>query len=287
MLVTDPDLGDFEAFRSEAGFAYAFGLTYVDHIAETGQETPEKPIIFRKNVRPSTGQNAVVAPDVMSIIETIERIEPGLAEMVQDKSNLLSSLLDYEIELGIQVLEDCTKEQIIGLEKLPKIGYFLANDVTSRAVQVFGELVEDRLPIWSASKSFIDFFPCGEALWIPRADMREHLPDVTLELTVNGEVRQKESTGSLIHTPRKLLEFAADAAPEQTLKAGDLIITGTPAGVAFQVSQIKKIMSEVAPGMSILDAILSYGREESAYLRSGDVVEMRAGWLGGYSFTVI
>ncbi len=83
------------------------------------------------------------------------------------------------------------------------------------------------------------------------------------------------------------MEFAADAAPEQTLKAGDLIITGTPAGVAFQVSQIKKIMSEVAPGMSILDAILSYGREESAYLRSGDVVEMRAGWLGGYSFTVI
>ncbi|MEP3246511.1 MAG: fumarylacetoacetate hydrolase family protein [Sneathiella sp.] len=286
MLITDPDVGDFETFRPEAGFAYAFGLTYADHIAETGQETPEKPIIFRKNVKPTTGQKAVVAPDVMSIIETIERIEPGLAEMVQDKSNLLSSLLDYEIELGIQVLEDCANEQITRSQELPKIGYFLANDVTSRAVQVFGELVEDRLPLWSASKSFDDFFPCGDTLWVPPATSREHLPDVTLELTVNGEVRQKEPTSNLIYTPRKLLELAATTVQDRTLKAGDLIITGTPAGVAFQVAQIMKIMSEVAPGMSILDAVLSYGRKEKAYLRPGDIVEMRAGWLGGYSFAV-
>ncbi|UWQ33729.1 fumarylacetoacetate hydrolase family protein [Leisingera sp. M527] len=285
-LTTGPQEGTLQDFLPTTGFAYAFGLAYADHIRETGSETPETPIVFLKNAAPKPGQDSVAIPAMETLLRAVISAEPSLCERVEALKDQLVPMMDFEIELGVQLLEDCTLSELQAAKQLPMIGYFLANDVTSRTVQMMGELTRDRYVLWSASKSYDGFFPCGRTLWVPDAEARDLLPAVRLELKVNGKIRQSEPVSSLIYTPRQILEGAAAFAPDQKLRAGDLIVTGTPAGVTFQVSAEQKAIFASMPLDVSIPKFLESGRNNPDYLKPGDLVEMDAEWLGQLTFTM-
>lgn len=278
--------GEVSDFHSTANFAYAFGLAYADHIRETAEKTPLKPVIFLKHGSPTVNQEVVRTPSVDELLQATIDTDPTIKDQVEAVRDHVGPMLDYEIELGIQILEDCELEDLTSGKALPKIGYFLANDMTSRTVQLFGQLCESRLPCWTTCKSFDGFFPCADTLWIPEREAREKLPDVTLHLKVNGETRQKEPVGSLIYSPRELLTHTARFAAGRRLNAGDLIVTGTPAGVTFQVSSFKRRMARFLPPQFLIRAMMSAGQKNPHYLKPGDLVEADAEWLGSHTFKI-
>jgi len=278
--------GKYEEFQPSSDFAYAFGLAYSDHIRETAEPMPSKPVIFLKQGKACVEQRTVKTPTKDELIAAVKSADSTLATQIEELRDAIGPMLDYEVELGVQILEDCTSDDLRAGATLPRIGYFLANDVTSRTVQLMGQLSEDRLHCWSACKSFDGFFPCADKLWVPNEAYREELPQVTLELRVNGEVRQHEPTSSLIYSPRELLMHTMAFSKDRRLNAGDLIVTGTPAGVTFQVNRTKRMLAKLLPASFLVKRILAAGRSNPRYLQPGDVVEANAGWLGQHQFEI-
>jgi acylpyruvate hydrolase len=128
-------------------------------------------------------------------------------------------------------------------------GYAVANDLTARDLQ-------GREPQWTRAKGADGFCPYGP--WITTAD---EVPDphaLTLRTWVNGELRQDSSTSNLIFTIPQLIEFISQTC---TLHAGDVILTGTPAGVG-------------------------QGQDPPAFLHSGDVVRIEIESLGAIEHAV-
>jgi 2-keto-4-pentenoate hydratase/2-oxohepta-3-ene-1,7-dioic acid hydratase in catechol pathway len=172
------------------------GLNYRDHAAETGQALPEVPTVFAKypNVLIGAGE-AIVAPRA-------------------------SDQVDYEAELafvigrrGRHVPEEHAAEHVAG--------YTIFNDVTARDVQ-------RRTPQWTLGKSFDTFGPLGPALVTP-----DEVPDphaLAIRLTVDGETLQSSSTAGMVFSVPRLV---AHLSAVMTLEPGDVVSTGTPAGVGF------------------------------------------------------
>jgi 2-keto-4-pentenoate hydratase/2-oxohepta-3-ene-1,7-dioic acid hydratase in catechol pathway len=100
-------------------------------------------------------------------------------------------------------------------------GYAVADDVSARDLQ-------RREPQWTRAKGADTFCPWGP--WVTTADEVPDPEDLRLTTHVNGELRQDSSTSDLIFGPRALVDFLAEAI---TLEPGDLIATGTPAGVGY------------------------------------------------------
>ena len=171
----------------------ALGLNYRDHAHEfSAASLPKDPLIFLK---PST---SVIGPDDTIII-------PG------------SSIgrVDYECELAV-VIGKKTKD--VSEEKASEyiLGYTCANDVTERVYQK-----EDGQ--WTRAKGFDTFGPLGP--WIVTGISPDNLK---IEIYLNGEVRQSSRTGNLIFGIPRLVSFISHV---MTLLPGDVISTGTPAGV--------------------------------------------------------
>lgn len=172
----------------------AVGLNYADHIAETGMETPEIPMIFNKQSTSIVGPGADVhVPKV-------------------------SKLLDYEGELAVVIGRRC--------RHVPKdrardviAGYTIANDVSVRDWQM-------RVRTMTMGKSFDTHCPLGPA--IVTGDEFEPSGH-ELKTTINGELRQHSNTKELIFDCFDLVEHLSTAF---TLEPGDIISTGTPSGVA-------------------------------------------------------
>jgi 2-keto-4-pentenoate hydratase/2-oxohepta-3-ene-1,7-dioic acid hydratase in catechol pathway len=167
------------------------GKNYADHAAEMGSEVPAEPIIFLK---PNT---AVIGPG-----DTI--VWPAMAPTI-----------DYEAELAIvigRVCKEVPKERV----KDVIFGYTMANDVTTRELQ-------KRDGQWTRAKSFDTFCPLGP--WIET----EFVPGTQrISLTVNGEVKQDASISQMIFSVEEIVAFVTQV---MTLLPGDVIITGTPAGI--------------------------------------------------------
>ncbi|HEY3829473.1 MAG TPA: fumarylacetoacetate hydrolase family protein [Solirubrobacteraceae bacterium] len=165
---------------------FGIGLNYADHIAETGGEPPERPIVFMKLPSSAAAPGAAVrCPEVVR-------------------------RLDYEGELAV----------VMGASGAVA-GYAVADDVSARDLQ-------GREPQWTRAKGADDFCPYGP--WITTA---EEIPDphsLSLRTWVNGELRQDSNTSNLIFTVPELVTFIAETC---TLAPGDLILTGTPAGVGI------------------------------------------------------
>lgn len=179
------------------GKIVAIGANYTDHIEEMGLEIPSEPMIFLK---PST-----------SIIEEGD-------DLVFPAGG---SLLHYEVELGLVIGRECkdaAQEDAGGFIS----AYFLGLDMTLRDVQA--DAMKRGWP-WSTSKGFDGACPLTEALPLEDA---AHLDGLELGLSVNGEVRQRSTTANMIWGPSKLVEIVSGFF---TLEPGDLIMTGTPAGV--------------------------------------------------------
>jgi 2-keto-4-pentenoate hydratase/2-oxohepta-3-ene-1,7-dioic acid hydratase in catechol pathway len=169
----------------------AFGRNYAEHARELGNEVPDDPIVFLK---PST---SVVGPG-----------EPIAYPP-------LSSNVSFEGELAVVIARLCRE---VPIERVPDVvlGYTCANDVTARDLQKTDKQ-------WGRAKGFDTFCPIGP--WITTG---LDAADLRVRTTVNGEVRQDGSTAQMIRGVAELVSFVSAA---MTLLPGDVILTGTPAGV--------------------------------------------------------
>jgi 2-keto-4-pentenoate hydratase/2-oxohepta-3-ene-1,7-dioic acid hydratase in catechol pathway len=167
------------------------GRNYADHAAELGNEIPPEPLLFLK---PST---SVIGPGDPIPLPTV------------------SERVDHEAELAVVIGRLCraAPEEEAGRYVL---GYTCGNDVTARDLQ-------QRDGQWTRAKGFDGFCPLGP--WI-----ETELDPSDLEVTcrVEGEVRQSGRTADLAFTPAFLVSYVSQV---MTLLPGDVIMTGTPAGV--------------------------------------------------------
>lgn len=174
----------------------AIGLNYYDHIEETGRKEPDAPILFAKPPTAIIGSgDAIVIPN-------------GAKQ------------IDYEVELGIII---GNKGRDIPVENaLDYIGgYTVFNDVSARDLQF-------RDGQYFRGKGFDTFAPSGPCLALPN-----QIPDpqnLRLQLRLNGETRQDGNTTNMVFTIAQLI---SDISSVMTLEVGDIIASGTPAGVGF------------------------------------------------------
>ena len=172
------------------------GKNYADHAAEMDSEVPSEPIIF---IKPNT---SVIGPNELIIW-------PRMSERV-----------DYEAELAIVIGRIC-KEVPASKAKDVIYGYTLANDVTARDLQ-------KKDGQWSRAKGFDTFCPLGP--WIET----EFIPgDQKITSTLNGEVKQSSMLSAMIFKVPQIIEFVTNV---MTLLPGDVILTGTPAGIGSMPS---------------------------------------------------
>lgn len=169
----------------------AVAKNYADHAREMGGEVPPAPMIFLK---PST---SVVGPGEPITL-------PWQSEQVE-----------HEAELAVVIGRLCRD---VPEERVPEVvlGYTCANDVTARDLQrTDGQ--------WGRAKGFDTFCPLGP--WI---ETGLDVDDAAIECRVNGEVRQSGSTGDMVRDVAELVSWVSSV---MTLLPGDVILTGTPAGV--------------------------------------------------------
>ena len=167
------------------------GKNYADHAAEMGSEVPKEPVIFLK---PNT---SVIGPN--DIIQW-----PRMSERV-----------DFEGELAIVISRICKD---VPAAKVSDVifGYTIANDVTARDLQkVDGQ--------WNRAKGFDTFCPLGP--WI---ETELEVGAQKIITTFNGEVKQSEPLSSMTFKIPQIIEFITSV---MTLLPGDVILTGTPAGI--------------------------------------------------------
>lgn len=221
---TLPELADADALRIGSPIArpsavICIGQNYAAHARESGAEPPTVPIMFLKT------PNTVVGPnDSVTIPRGSEKT-------------------DWEVELGIVIGERAA--YLDSVEEAGKhiAGYVVANDVSERAFQMDVSGGQ-----WSKGKIAFGFNPTGP--WLVPADEVD-VQNLNLRSWVNGEPRQDSNTNDMIFDVRTIVHHLSQYV---TLEPGDLILTGTPQGVAFG--------------------------GKFPYLKAGDVVEIEIEGLG-------
>ena len=182
------------------------GLNYKDHVEEHGKDTPDEPILFMKPRTAVIGPNhAIIRP-----------------KMVKQ--------LDYEAELAI-VIGEKGKNIPVSEAKKHIFGYTAFNDVSARDIQF-----KDKQ--WTRSKSFDTFAPMGPC--ITTANQVEDPNDLRVRTRVNGELRQDSSTKNMVFNVYEIIHHLSQA---MTLEPGDVIATGTPAGVGVFMKPKPRFLS--------------------------------------------
>jgi 2,4-diketo-3-deoxy-L-fuconate hydrolase len=201
------------------GKLVCIGLNYTDHAKEVNLPLPDEPLFFIKAPSAVSGPNdPIVAP--------------------RDATKL-----DYEVELAVVIGRDA--KYIDEADAMKYVaGYCIVNDVSERAFQM------ERGGTTTKGKSADSFGPVGP--WFVSADEIRDPQALQLWTTVNGEKRQDGSTANMMFTVRHLVAYVTKF---MSLQAGDVISTGTPAGVG-------------------------HGAKPPRYLSPGDVVEMGISGLG-------
>ncbi len=201
-LVPDPAALEFEPLPlSEADLLapvtptkiVCVGRNYRDHAKELGNEVPAEPLLFFKP--PSS------------------LLKPGGVILLPPAS----SRVDHEGELAIVIARSASKLSADADWRSYVRGYTLANDVTARDLQ-------KKDGQWTRAKGFDTFCPVGP--WV--SDEVDPDAGLVIETRVNGELRQQGSTADFIFSIPALLAYISAAI---TLEPGDLVLTGTPAGV--------------------------------------------------------
>jgi 2-keto-4-pentenoate hydratase/2-oxohepta-3-ene-1,7-dioic acid hydratase in catechol pathway len=196
MMAYPLDSVTLEAPITRPGKIIALGKNYLDHIKETGSETPAFPVIFAK------WPSCVIGPNDSIPMPTI------------------SDKIDWEVELAIIIGKICKEvKESNALEYIA--GYTIANDVTARDLQH-----EDGQ--WIRGKSLDSFCPMG-----PCIVTRDELGDaqgLQLYTKINGVMKQNSTTSNMMFNVSQIIAHLSKAF---TLEPGDVIITGTPSGVGF------------------------------------------------------
>lgn len=269
--------------------AYGIGLSYAGHIHETASDfDPDSPPpVFSKHPRGFALDGAEVPiPTSDAMFAAADALQPGLGPEAREKLGDVTPLLDYEVELGVVLLEDVDPRDLQRDDYAPKLGFFIANDLSSRSVALLGEGQASRYEFWGASKSFPGFMPVGAEAFVPRVAGADSLPCVDIETRVNGEVRQRQNTRDLIYTPREMLRFVHAKYPDQPLQAGDIILTGTPSGVAVRVPRALVRLANLI-GLDRFDKLeAALDKDQSRFLEPGDKVVVRGKGLGEVSVTI-
>jgi len=199
-------------------------FNYVDHAKEQGLQAPEDPAIV---IKPRTALNStdsdIECPDFVT-------------------------QLDYEIELALIIGKNCKN---ISVENAPNaiFGYMVFNDVSARDIQF-----KDKQ--FTRGKSFDSFAPCGP--WITTADEIQNPQSLKMTTKINGEMRQNSSSSNMFI---KIPEIVSKISKVMTLEKGDIISTGTPAGVMLN-------------------------KPNAVFLKDGDKVEMEIENLGILNNTI-
>jgi 2-keto-4-pentenoate hydratase/2-oxohepta-3-ene-1,7-dioic acid hydratase in catechol pathway len=202
------------------GKVVCIGLNYRDHAAETGAAIPAEPVVFLKD--PST----VVGP---------------FDDVLIPRGSLKT---DWEVELGVVIGGVARYLETVEEARECIAGYVVSHDVSEREYQL------ERGGQWDKGKSCETFNPLGPEL--VTADEVDDPQDLRLRLQVNGVERQNGSTADMVFPVVEIIRYLSRF---MVLHPGDLVNTGTPAGVALGL-----------PG--------------TPYLRAGDVVEMEIEKLG-------
>jgi len=197
---------------------FAIGLNYRDHAKETHKELPTAPVVFFKMTTAIIGAgDAIVLPKNSS--------EP-----------------DYEAELafvigkgGYRIAASAWRDHVYG--------YTIVNDVSARDVQ-------RATSQWSLAKSFPTFCPMGPAI-VPASEIADP-HQLAISLEINGELLQNSNTREMIFKIPELIEYISSITP---LLPGDIVSTGTPAGVGA-------------------------GRSPQRWLRAGDTVTINIAGIG-------
>ncbi len=182
------------------------GLNYKDHVEEQGKDTPDEPILFMKPRTAVIGPNhAIIRP-----------------KMVKQ--------LDYEAELAI-VIGEKGKNIPVSEAKKHIFGYTAFNDVSARDIQF-----KDKQ--WTRGKSFDTFAPMGPC--ITTANQIGDPNNLRVRTRVNGELRQDSSTKNMVFNVYEIVHHLSQA---MTLEPGDIIATGTPAGVGVFMKPKPRFLS--------------------------------------------
>ena len=208
------------------GKMVCIGLNYTDHAAEVGMALPKEPTLFIKAPSAICGPNDVI---------------------MRPRGSLK---LDYEVELGVVIGRDA---RYVGeAEALRHVAaYVLVNDVSEREFQM------EHGGTTTKGKSADTFGPTGP--WLVTSDEAGDSQALALWTTANGERRQNGNTAKMIFSVASLVAYVSRF---MSLRAGDVISTGTPAGVG-------------------------HGAKPPRYLQPGDVVEMGITNLGTQRHKVI
>ncbi len=202
------------------------GLNYAKHAKETGAAIPTEPILFMKSTSSLTGpfDNIIIPKN--------------------------SEKTDWEVELGVVIGK---KASYVSEEEAMDYvaGYVLHNDVSERAFQL------ERGGTWDKGKGCDSFAPLGP--WLVTKDEIPNPHKLRLWLSLNGKMMQDSNTDDLIFNIPQLISYSSQF---MTLLPGDVISTGTPAGVGL-------------------------GFSPNIYLKPGDVVELGIDGLGSSKQTVV
>jgi 2-keto-4-pentenoate hydratase/2-oxohepta-3-ene-1,7-dioic acid hydratase in catechol pathway len=193
------------------------GLNYRDHAAETGQEIPAAPMWFAKFANSLIGSGQEIV---------LPRAHP--------------EYVDYEAELALVIGKPA--RNVTAEDALSYIaGVMPFNDVSARDLQL-------QNPLWCSGKAIDTFAPCGPAL--VTLDEIDDLLALSLRTRIDGELLQEGTTANLVFEPAEIVAWLSRT---MTLLPGDIIATGTPAGV---------------------------GAAQGRFLRDGDTVEVEIDGLG-------
>ena len=197
---------------------------YVDHAKEQNLVPPKEPsIVIKPRTTLNSTQSDIVCPDFVT-------------------------QLDYEIELALVIGKDCKNIS----EKMATdaiFGYMIFNDVSARDIQF-----KDKQ--FTRGKSFDSFAPCGP--WITTSDEIKDAQNLKMTTKINGQIRQDSSSK---HMFIKIPKIISEISKCMTLEKGDIISTGTPAGVMLN-------------------------KPNAVFLKDGDKIEMEIEKLGILSNTV-
>ena len=174
--------------------------------------------------------------------------------------------LDYEIELGLVIRRAITAPTVVTDTNLHEFvaGVVIVNDYTARDIQI------PEMQFYKG-KSFRTFGTVGPYLCMLEPGDMPALKDLRLTLKVNGEVRQSDTTGNLVHGPADTL---TELSGVHDLFPGDLLATGTPAGCALSIpSPLMQRIAALLPERMKWDAFLRVQASRPQYLKPGDVVE--------------
>jgi 2-keto-4-pentenoate hydratase/2-oxohepta-3-ene-1,7-dioic acid hydratase in catechol pathway len=220
------------------------GANYRQHMIDSGMDPKAKTfnMIFTK------APSCIVAAD---------------SDVIRPKN---VRFLDYEVELGIVLRRSIRSPVQVSDSNLHEYvaGAVIVNDYSARDIQI-PELQ------FSKGKSFRTFGPVGPYLTLLDAASIDILPQLELLLTVNGQVRQRDTAANLIYRPSATL---TELSSVQDLDAGDLISTGTPSGCALTVpSPAKQRVAALLPENKKWELFMKVQARRPQYLQPGDVVE--------------